>query len=157
MIREQLPAHVILRTSWIFSARGQNFMKTMLRLGAEREEVRVVDDQRGAPTSAADLANAIITVARQIAGANRPSLFGTFHFADAGETSWCGFAEEIFRQARLRARAVPIPTTEYPTPARRPLNSRLDTGKISRTFGIHPPSWQTSLAAVLGGMQEKHL
>jgi dTDP-4-dehydrorhamnose reductase len=132
-------------------------MKTMLRLGAEREEIRVVDDQRGAPTSALDLANAIITVTRQVAGASQTSLFGTFHFADAGETSWHGFAEEIFRQARLRARAVPIPTTEYPTPARRPLNSRLDTGKIARTFGIRPPSWQTSLAAVLGGMQEKHL
>ena len=156
-IREQLPAHVILRTSWIFSARGQNFLKTMLRLGAEREEVRVVDDQLGAPTSAADLANAIVAIARRIAGADQSSLFGTFHFADAGETSWCGFAEEIFRQARLRARAVPIPTTEYPTPARRPLNSRLDTGKISGAFGIHPPSWQSSLAVVLGGMQEKHL
>jgi dTDP-4-dehydrorhamnose reductase len=157
LIRGHIPAHVILRTSWIFSARGQNFLKTMLRLGAEREEVRVVDDQWGAPTSATDLANAIITIARQIAGADRPALFGTFHFADAGETSWYGFAEEIFRQARLHARAVPISTAEYPTPARRPQNSRLDTGKISRIFGIHPPSWQTSLAATLAGMQEKHL
>ncbi len=156
-IRNHHPAHVILRTSWIFSARGQNFMKTMLRLGAERAEVRVVDDQRGAPTSAFDLASAIAAIARKIAGSDQLPLFGTFHFAGAGETSWHGFAEEIFRQAHLRARAVPIPTAEYPTPARRPLNSRLDTAKISRTFAIQPPSWQTSLAATLAGMQEKPL
>jgi dTDP-4-dehydrorhamnose reductase len=154
LIRKHLPAHVILRTSWIFSARGQNFLKTMLRLGAERQEVRVVDDQRGAPTSATDLANAVVTIARQIMGAGRPPLFGTFHFADSGETSWHGFAEEIFRCAHLRARAIPIPTTEYPTPAQRPLNSRLDTRKISEIFGVHPPSWQISLAAVLAGIQE---
>jgi dTDP-4-dehydrorhamnose reductase len=153
-IRKHLPAHVILRTSWIYSAQGQNFMKTMLRLGAEREEVRVVDDQRGAPTPAADLAAAIVTIARSIAGDNRS--YGTYHFADAGDVSWCGFAAEIFRQADLRARAVPIRTADYPTPARRPANSRLNTDKISRAFGIRPPAWQTSLAAVLAGMKEKN-
>lgn len=155
LIRKHQPAHVILRTSWVYSARGQNFMKTMLRLGAEREEVRVVDDQRGAPTSARDLADAILSVARRIARGDQAAAHGTFHFAGAGETSWCGFAREIFRLARPRARAVPISTADYPTPARRPLNSRLDTGKISRTFGIHPPAWEASLAAVLAGMEEK--
>lgn len=152
-IRDRLPAHVILRTSWVYSAWGRNFMTTMLRLGAERDEVPVVDDQFGAPTSARDLAEAIATIARRITGP-MPQ-FGTYHYADAGETSWHGFAAEIFRQAGLKARAVPIPATEYPTPARRPANSRLDATKISRIFGIHPPAWQTSLAGVLAGMEEK--
>lgn len=152
LIRDHLPAHVILRTSWVYSARGPNFMTTMLRLGRERDEVRVVDDQYGAPTSARDLAEAIAVIARQISSATPQ--FGTYHYADAGETSWCGFAAEIFRQARLKARAVPIPAAEYPTPARRPANSRLDAAKISRIFGIHPPAWQASLARVLAGIEE---
>jgi len=151
-VRDRLPAHVILRTSWVYSAWGRNFMTTMLRLGAERDEVRVVDDQYGAPTSARDLAEAIGQIARQITGP--APQFGTYHYADAGETSWHGFAAEIFRQAGLKARAVPIPAAEYPTPAKRPANSRLDAGKISRIFGIHPPAWQTSLAKVLAGMEE---
>ena len=151
-IRDRLPAHVILRTSWIYSAGGRNFMTTMLRLGAERDEVRVVDDQYGAPTSARDLAEAIAVIARQITGP--APQFGTYHYANAGETSWHGFAAEIFRQAGLKARAVPIPASEYPTPARRPANSRLDLTKISRIFGIEPPVWQASLAKVLAGMKE---
>ena len=157
LIRDRLPAHVILRTSWVYSAWGQNFLATMLRLGAERDEVRVVDDQRGAPTSAQALAEAIAAIARQIASpiANQGAAFGTYHYANAGEASWCDFAAEIFRQAGLKARAVPIPSTEYPTPAKRPANSRLDATKISRIFGIHPPAWQTSLARVLAGMEEK--
>ena len=152
LIRDRLPAHVILRTSWVYSAWGRNFLTTMLRLGLERDEVRVVDDQHGAPTSAQALANAIAAIAWQIKGPE--AAFGTYHFANAGETSWCGFAAEIFRQAGLKARAVPIPAIEYPTPARRPANSRLDATKISRVFGIHPPAWQASLANVLAGMEE---
>jgi dTDP-4-dehydrorhamnose reductase len=155
LIRDHLPAHVILRTSWVYSAWGRNFMTTMLRLGKERDDVRVVDDQYGAPTSARDLAEAIAAIARQIGGA-APS-FGTYHYADAGEASWCDFAAEIFRQAGLKARAVPIPAAEYPTPSQRPANSRLDVAKISRIFGIHPPAWQTSLARVLAGMEEKRI
>lgn len=152
LIRDHLPAHVILRTSWVYSARGRNFLTTMLKLGAERDEIRVVDDQVGAPTSARDMAEAIAVIARQITGP--APQFGTYHYADAGETSWHGFAAEILRQAGLKARAVPIPTAEYPTPARRPGNSRLDVTKISRIFGIHPPAWQTSLAKMLAGMEE---
>lgn len=152
LIRDRLPAHVILRTSWVYSAWGRNFLTTMLRLGREREEVRVVDDQHGAPTSARDLAEAIAAIARQITGP--AAQFGIYHYADAGEASWYDFAAEIFRQAGLKARAVPIPAAEYPTPARRPANSRLDAAKISRIFGIHPPAWQTSLAKVLAGMKE---
>jgi dTDP-4-dehydrorhamnose reductase len=128
-------------------------MTTMLRLGAERDEVRVVEDQHGAPTSARDLAEAIATIARQITGP--APQFGTYHYADAGTASWCDFAAEIFRQAGLKARAVPIPAAQYPTPAARPANSRLDATKISRIFGIHPPAWQTSLTRVLAGMEEK--
>jgi dTDP-4-dehydrorhamnose reductase len=112
----------------------------------------VVEDQHGAPTSARDLAEAIAVIARQITGP--AAQFGTFHYADTGETSWHGFAAEIFRQAGLKTRAVPIPASQYQTPARRPANSRLDLAKISRIFGIHPPAWQVSLARVLAGMKE---
>lgn len=151
-IRDHLPAHVIVRTSWVYSASGRNFMTTMLRLGQERDEVRVVEDQHGAPTSAHELAQAIAAIARQITGP--AAQFGTYHYADAGETSWYGFAAEIFRQAGLKAKVLPIPASQYPTPARRPANSRLDATKISRIFGIHPPAWQASLARVLAGMKE---
>jgi len=151
-IRASLPAHVILRTSWGYGAWGRKFLTTMLRLEAERDEIRVVEDQIGAPTSARDLAEAIAVIARKIT-APVPQ-FGTYHFANAGETSWFGFAAEIFRRAGLKARAVPIPAAEYPTPSRRPANSRLDATKISRIFGIHPPAWQTSLAKTLAGMEE---
>jgi dTDP-4-dehydrorhamnose reductase len=150
LIRACLDSHVILRTSWVYSAHGANFVKTMLRLGAEREELRVVDDQIGAPTSAADLAQAIVTIARALAEDQRS--FGTFHFANQGETSWRQFAEEIFAQAGwagIRARVVPIASVDYPTPARRPANSRLDTAKIREVFGIVPPPWQKSLTSVL--------
>ncbi|HEY4276546.1 MAG TPA: dTDP-4-dehydrorhamnose reductase [Rhizomicrobium sp.] len=152
MIAKHLPAHVILRTSWVYSGHGRNFLKTMLRLGAERDEVRVVADQYGAPTAAGDLASAILAIGERLTGP--APTFGVFHFAGSGETSWYGFAEEIFAQAQLRARAIPISTADYPTPARRPANSRLDTAKISRTFDIHPPAWQSSLAAILAGMKE---
>jgi dTDP-4-dehydrorhamnose reductase len=155
LIRACLPTHVILRTSWIFSAHGANFVKTMLRLGAERDELRIVDDQKGAPTSAADLARAIMTIVPILIAPGEPSRFGTFHFANQGETSWWQFAEEIFRQAPwagIRTRVVPIAAADYPTPARRPANSRLDTAKIRDTFGIAPPPWQQSLAAVLADL-----
>lgn len=156
-IRACLPAHVILRTSWIYSAHGANFVKTMLRLGAERDELRIVDDQKGAPTSAADLARAIMTIVPLLTGPEDQSRFGTFHFANQGETSWRQFAEEIFRQASwagIRARVSPIAAADYPTPARRPANSRLDTAKIRAVFGIAPPSWQDALVPVLADLRE---
>ena len=159
MIRACLEAHVILRTSWVYSAHGANFVKTMLRLGAERDELRIVDDQKGAPTSAADLAQAIMTIARALPVSEDTRRFGTFHFANGGETSWRQFAEEIFAQARwaqIRARVVPIAAADYPTPARRPANSRLDTNKIKNVFGIVPPAWQTSLTPVLAELQQGH-
>ncbi|HWY60326.1 MAG TPA: dTDP-4-dehydrorhamnose reductase [Rhizomicrobium sp.] len=157
LIRSCLPAHVILRTSWVFSAHGSNFVKTMLRLGAERDELRIVDDQKGAPTSAADLARAIMTIAPILTALGDNSRFGTFHFANLGETSWRQFAEEIFRQAPwagIRARVVPIATADYPTPARRPANSRLNTTKIRDIFRVAPPPWQQSLAPVLADLRQ---
>jgi dTDP-4-dehydrorhamnose reductase len=158
LIRDCLEAHVILRTSWVYSAHGANFVKTMLRLGAERDDLRIVDDQKGAPTSAADLAQAVMTIAPFLAAPGDKSRFGTFHFANQGETSWRQFAEEIFRQASwagIRARVSPIAAADYPTPARRPANSRLDTTKIRKIFAITPPPWQESLAPVLADLQER--
>lgn len=146
--------HVILRTSWVYSPYGNNFMLTMLRLAGQRDEIRVVADQHGAPTSALDIAAAIVSLARKLV--ERPenaALRGVFHFANAGETTWAGFAEEIFKlsaeQGGPSARVVPIPTAEYPTPARRPAYSRLDISKIKQVHGISPPPWTQALRAVL--------
>lgn len=138
--------YAILRTSWVFSAHGANFVKTMLRLGREREELRVVDDQVGGPTPAAAIADACLTVARALRD-GAPS--GTHHLAGAPETSWAGFARAILAGAGLGARVVPIPSSAYPTPARRPLNSRLDGASLRETFGIAPPDWRPALAEVL--------
>jgi dTDP-4-dehydrorhamnose reductase len=147
-VQAENPNHVIVRTSWVFSHRGSNFVRTMLRLGAERDEVRVVEDQIGRPTSATDLASALLIVARAIA--ENPALAGVYHFANAGETSWFRFAEEIFEQARALGerhtpRIVPIPTSEFPTPARRPAYSVLDTSSFSGNFGTEPRSWQSAV------------
>jgi dTDP-4-dehydrorhamnose reductase len=157
LIRKHLPEHAILRTSWVYSAHGANFVKTMLRLGAERDELRIVDDQKGAPTSARDLAETSIAVARALAAPGGSERFGVFHFAGGGETSWRQFAEEIFRQApwaAIRARVVPIATSDYPTPARRPANSCLDMTKIRKVFGIVPQPWQKALTPVVAGLRQ---
>jgi dTDP-4-dehydrorhamnose reductase len=153
-LRERLDRHVILRTSWVYSATGQNFVKTMLRLGAERDELRIVDDQHGTPTSAADLARAAIAIAAELIG-GRADGFGTFNFCGTGETTtWYGFAREIFRGAAERGakapRAVrPIATADYPLPAPRPRNSVLDCGKIARTYGLTAEPWPAALSACL--------
>jgi dTDP-4-dehydrorhamnose reductase len=153
-LRERLDRHVILRTSWVYSATGQNFVKTMLRLGAEREELRIVDDQHGTPTSAADLARAAIAIAAELIG-GRADGFGTFNFTGGGETTtWYGFAREIFRGAAERGakapRAVqPITTADYPLPAPRPRNSVLDCGKIARTYALAAEPWPAALSACL--------
>jgi len=151
-VRENLDRHVILRTSWVHSPHGANFVKTMLRLGAEREEMSVVDDQHGAPTSAAHLARAIIALAARIARDGEIP-WGTYHAVDAGETTWRGFAERIFerleREAGRRPRLKGISTADYPTPARRPLNSRLDGSKLRAVFGIEFPTWETGLNRTL--------
>jgi dTDP-4-dehydrorhamnose reductase len=144
-VRTAARRHAILRASWVVSASGANFIKTMLRLGAEREELRIVADQIGAPTHAGDLSRAIRTVLlRQLDDADAAA--GTFHLSNAGETSWHGFEDRIFgaaeRRGRSRPRLVAIPTAQYPTPARRPLNSRLDSSRIARDFAIRLRPWQ---------------
>ncbi len=137
----------VLRTSWVFSAHGANFVKTMLRLGAEREELRVVADQHGGPTPAADIAAACLTMARAMqADASRG---GIYHFSGAPDTTWAGFAREIMAQAGLACRIADIASSDYPTPARRPANSRLDCAAIDRDFGIARPDWRAGLAKVL--------
>ena len=138
--------HLILRTSWVVSAQGANFVKTMLRLGRERDALRVVADQIGGPTPAADIAGALVTVARAMRdGADG----GTHHFAGAPETSWAGFAREIMAQAGLACRIEDIASSDYPTPARRPLNSRLDCTAFAAAFGITRPDWRAGLSDIL--------
>jgi len=150
-IRRALPRHVILRTSWVFSAHGQNFVKTMLRLARERDELRVIADQHGRPTAAADLADAMLRVAERVqTGSAR---FGTFHFAGTGSTSWHGFAEAIVAEqaafTERRPRVTAIGTTDYPLPAKRPANSVLDTAEFARAFAHNPRSWREGLREVV--------
>jgi dTDP-4-dehydrorhamnose reductase len=144
LITEAGGAAVILRTAWVFSAHGRNFVKTMLRLGAERDQLSVVDDQRGGPTAAA-----LFTIARAF-GAGR-GVAGTFHFAGAPTVSWAEFAEAVFAASRLPGKPVVnrIPASAYPTPAQRPANSALDCSRIMETYGIKQPDWRKSLRDVL--------
>lgn len=150
-IRERLAEHVVLRTSWVFGARGKNFVKTMLRLGSERDVIRVVDDQRGGPTPAAALAAAIVRIAERMV--TDTGVYGTFHFGGAPAITWFGFARAVFDEARARGlrapELVPITTAEYPLRAKRAANSELDCTAIRRAYGIEQPSWRTGLAAVL--------
>ena len=146
-IRSTLREHVILRTSWVFAAHGSNFVRTMLRLAKERAELRIVSDQRGAPTSARDIAQALVVVSRAIA--NGADAWGTFHFTSDHPTSWFGFAEAIFALRDGGPRLVPITSEEYKTPARRPLYSVLDCGRIASAYGIAQSSWSAALAGVL--------
>jgi dTDP-4-dehydrorhamnose reductase len=142
---------VILRTAWVFSAHGHNFVKTMLRLADERPSLRVVADQVGAPTAAADIAAAIIRIAGHIAAGT--AVWGIFHFTNAGAVSWHGFATAIFAAASpwrgLPPQIAAIATAEYPTAARRPANSLLDCGKIAAAYGIVARPWREALAEVI--------
>ena len=156
-VRAITPDHAILRTSWVYAPWGANFVKTMLRLAETRPELRVVADQWGTPTSALDIAEAIVTVARNLA--QRPtdaSLRGTFHLTSQGETNWADFAREIFAQSFARggpgAKVVSIPGSDYPTPARRPANSRLSTAKLAHLHGVCLPHWKESLARVMDAL-----
>lgn len=143
--------HVILRTSWVFSAHGANFVKTMLRLGAERPSLRVVADQVGRPTPATDIAAACLTIAARLQ--DDPALSGTHHFSGAPDVSWADFARAIIAGAGLAAEVEDITTTDYPTPARRPGNSRLDCTALERDFGITRPDWRKGLAEVLAALR----
>ena len=148
------PRHLVLRVSWVFGVHGANFVKTMLRLARERRDLRVVDDQIGGPTEARDIADAILTMA---AACRRPSFdaWGVYHFAGAPATSWHGFAQAIFARAKgPPPQLTPIASRDYPTPARRPRNSRLDCSKIGRVFGIEQPDWRVALSRVLGAIDD---
>lgn len=147
--------HLVFRTSWVYAARGGNFAKTMLRLATERDQLQVIDDQIGAPTSAELLADVTAhTLASAIA---RPELAGLYHCTASGETSWCGYARYVLEQAQgqgLALRAGPeqvhaIATASYPTAAQRPLNSRLDTSRLRDAFSIHLPHWQLGVRRML--------
>jgi len=146
--------HVILRTSWVYAPEGGNFLRTMLRLAGERDEIRVVADQHGTPTSALDLAAAIEQVARNLKAApGEAALRGLFHLTNSGAATWAGFAAEIFAMSAAlggpHARVVPIATSDYPTPARRPMRSQLDTAKIAHAHQIAPREWRQALATVM--------
>jgi dTDP-4-dehydrorhamnose reductase len=139
--------NAILRTSWVVSAHGGNFVKTMLRLGLERDHLRIVADQTGGPTCAADIADACISIAGQLITA--PDKSGTYHFAGAPDISWADFAREIFVQAGITCTVEDIPSSAYPTPARRPQNSRLHCHSTHEAFGISRPDWRAGLQDIL--------
>jgi len=139
--------HAILRTSWVVSAHGRNFVKTMLRLGAERDRLSIVGDQVGGPTPAAAIADACLAIAAQVV--EDPGKTGTYHFSGEPDVSWADFAREIFRLAGLACDVADIPTSEYPTPAARPLNSRLDCSLTEAAFGLVRPDWRAGLTDIL--------
>lgn len=137
---------VILRTSWVFSAHGSNFLKTMLRLGAQKPSLNVVADQIGGPTPADAIAGAVWTIASALA---KGQSGGTYHYSGAPNTSWAGFAREIMSVAQLPCHIDDIPSSQYPTPARRPENSRLDCSTLLRDFGVDRPDWRAAIPAIL--------
>lgn len=139
--------HVILRTAWVVSSHGTNFVKTMLRLGATRDRLSVVDDQVGGLTPAADIAAATQTIARKLM--EQPGLGGTYHFSGTPEVSWADVARTIFAEVGLDCQVDPISSADYPTPARRPLNSRLECSATTAAFGIDRPDWRSGLRKIL--------
>lgn len=150
------PRAIVLRTAWVYSETGKNFLLTMLKLAQTRDKLRVVADQRGCPTAAEDLADVILGIADQAVGDWQDEFAGVFHSCGTGETTWHGFAETIFSEAaRHGARTPsvePITTAEFPTPAKRPADSRLDCHKLERVFGLRQPDWQASTARVVDAL-----
>ena len=144
--------HVILRTSWVFSAHGSNFVKTMLRLGAERSQLGIVSDQIGGPTPAAGIAATLVTIAKVFASGRGKS--GVYHYSGTPNISWAGFAREIFRQTRMVVTINDIPATEFPSPAQRPMNSRLDCSNLMADYHITPLDWRTGLVDVLHELEK---
>lgn len=156
-VRAGNPRSVVMRTAWVVSAHRANFLKTMLRLGADRPLLRVVDDQIGCPTSAADIADALKTITlRMLDDADAP--VGVYHFVNAGEASWRQLADEIFDQSAALGGSRPdvksITTADYPTPAKRPANSRLSTAKITADFGIEPRDWRAAIKEIVGELSQ---
>jgi dTDP-4-dehydrorhamnose reductase len=153
-VRAAHPKHVILRTSWVYGVHGNNFLKTMLRLWRERDELRVVADQRGCPTATLDIARALL--AAEAAATTGRAKWGTYHFAGTGVTTWYGFASEIVSAAaRQGGRSIPvraIATKDYPTPAKRPANSELESSRFAATFGYKSPPWQERTREVVAAL-----
>jgi dTDP-4-dehydrorhamnose reductase len=152
-VRKHLQRHLVVRTAWLCGVHGHNFVKTMLRMGHEKDTLRVVSDQFGCPTFAADLADAILVMVEQ-AEIRKSVPWGTYHYCGEGETTWHAFAEAVFEIAGQYEtfavkRVMPISTAEFPTPVRRPANSVLDCAKIKRHFGIRPRPWRESLAEMI--------
>ena len=155
LIRDSGCRHLIFRTSWVYAARGGNFAKTMLKLAAERDALTIIDDQYGAPTGAELLADVTAHAARMTLAS--PELAGTYHVAAGGETTWHGYARHVIEFARARGVPIkvapdairPVPTSAFPTPARRPANSRLDTRKLQQAFGLVLPPWQSGVERML--------
>lgn len=161
-LRDSGARHLILRTAWVYAARGRNFLLTMLRLGAERDELRVVDDQLGAPTSARLIADVTTQVAAKWYDTNDADsnpFDGTYHLVASGQASWCGFARAIFERAQRSGmierapRVAAITTADFPTRAKRPAYSVLDTSKLQSAFGVALPGWQTALDGVIGELR----
>jgi len=146
-IRDSGAVHAILRTSWVVSAHGANFVKTMLRLSDMRDALNIVADQIGAPTPARDIAAACLQIVEQLIA--DPSKSGTYHYSGAPDVSWADFARASFELAGRAVTVTPIPTTDYPTPAKRPLNSRMECGATERAFGIPRPDWREGLNMIL--------
>ncbi len=158
-VRQGLAEHLIIRTSWVFGVHGHNFVKTMVRLGCEREELRVVDDQWGCPTSAADLAEGLLRICGIIAE-KRPIPWGTYHYCGATRITWHGFAKLIFAIAGdrfpLRIKKITsVPSSEFPTPARRPMNSVLDCARIKEAFGVEGVELRESLSRFFPGVNQE--
>jgi len=136
---------IIIRTSWVYSEYGNNFVKTMLRLGKERDELNVVSDQIGSPTYAADLANAILDIVQNIEFKEVGRKTQVYHYSNAGKVSWYDFAKEIFKIAKVDCKVNPITTQQYPTPAQRPKNTLMSKDKIAEIFSVNIPDWKESL------------
>ena len=156
-VRRLLPRHLILRVSWVFGIYGQNFVKTILRLAREREELRIVADQRGCPTYAGDIADTLLELAGRSAAMDAQQAWGVYHYCGAPATTWHGFTEAIVEEARhhqaLRVRTItPIATVDYPTPAARPANSVLECAKLGSRFGLQPRSWREGLKTTLASL-----
>jgi dTDP-4-dehydrorhamnose reductase len=154
VVRAECPRHIVLRTAWVYSAHGANFVKTMLQLAAERDVVRVVDDQRGTPTSASDISQAIYSIIAKLGDGTAG--FGTFHLTNSGYTTWHGFAARIFDAVAARGGRVPrleaITTSDYPTPAIRPKNSMLNCNRVREAYGIVLRPWESALDDVLSAL-----
>ena len=153
VVQESLAQHVILRTSWVFGQYGNNFVKTMLRLGRERDELSIVDDQRGCPTPAVSIARALLSISQQVMASNN-DCWGIYHYCGKPDTSWYGFAHQIFEELSKAGQKdipelKPISTAEFPTPATRPRQTIMSCDKIQQQFGIESADWQSELREVI--------